>query len=148
MNLYVTDTHALFWYLTASPKLSPNAKACFDEGQNGQALIYISPIVLAELFYLNEKFGEPIDFAAEYDRFTQAAQYVLPPLTSAEILDLKIDQAVSEMHDRLIAGLARRLGAVLISRDNRTGASTSMSPKCKHLHVSTIGINSYRGAVK
>jgi PIN domain nuclease of toxin-antitoxin system len=123
MNLYVADTHALFWYLTASPKLGDNAKACFDEGVAGTALIYISPIVLAELFYLNEKFGEPIDFAAEYDRFNHAAQYVLPPLTPAEILDLKTDQAVSEMHDRLIAGLARRLGATLISKDQDITAS-------------------------
>jgi len=32
MNEYVADTHALLWYLTASPRLSAAAKAAFDEG--------------------------------------------------------------------------------------------------------------------
>jgi PIN domain nuclease of toxin-antitoxin system len=127
MNLYVADTHALFWYLTASPKLSTNAKACFDEGCDGKAFIYISPIVLAELFFLNEKFGKPIDFAAEYDKLSKAAQYILPPLVSSEILDLETDRAVSEMHDRLIVGLARRLGATLISINKSITASGIVS---------------------
>ena len=55
MNFYVADTHALFWYFIASPLLGAQARAAFDEGKQGQALIYIPAIVLAELFFLNEK---------------------------------------------------------------------------------------------
>lgn len=40
MNLYVIDTHALFWYLTASPKLGKKAKQAFREGADGDALLY------------------------------------------------------------------------------------------------------------
>lgn len=127
MNLYVADTHALFWYLTASPKLSADAKAAFDEGDDSKALIYIPAIVLAELFYLNEKLGEPVDFEAEYDRLSTATQYVLLPLAPVEVLDLKADRAVREMHDRLIVGLARRLGATLITKDQDITASGVVS---------------------
>ncbi len=39
MNHYVADTHALFWYLTGSPRLGAQAKRVFDEGARGQAVI-------------------------------------------------------------------------------------------------------------
>ena len=55
MKLYVADTHALFWYFIASPLLGAQAQAAFDEAKQGQALIYIPAIVLAELYFLNEK---------------------------------------------------------------------------------------------
>ena len=61
MNFYVTDTHALFWYLINSPLLGAGASGAFDEADNGQALIYIPAIVLAELYFLNEKKQRPID---------------------------------------------------------------------------------------
>jgi PIN domain nuclease of toxin-antitoxin system len=47
MNLYVADTHALFWYLTNSPSLGANASLAFDEADADQALIYIPAIVVA-----------------------------------------------------------------------------------------------------
>jgi PIN domain nuclease of toxin-antitoxin system len=55
MRQYVVDTHALFWYLTGSTRLSQRAKAAFDEGATGAAVIYVPAVVLAELFFLNEK---------------------------------------------------------------------------------------------
>lgn len=50
MNFYVTDTHALFWYLINSPALGANASLAFDEADTGQALIYVPAVVLAELY--------------------------------------------------------------------------------------------------
>jgi hypothetical protein len=47
MNFYVSDTHALFWYLINSPLLGVNAHLAFDEADAGQALIYIPAIVIA-----------------------------------------------------------------------------------------------------
>lgn len=117
MNFYVTDTHALFWYLTASPRLGLAAKAAFDEAANGNAQIFISVIVLAELYYLNRKLGQPLDFAATYSQFQKGSQYVLLSFLPDEILDFDVDQAVPEMHDRIIAGLSRRLGAYCLTVD-------------------------------
>jgi predicted nucleic acid-binding protein len=117
VNAYATDTHTLFWYLTASPRLGARAKAAFDEGKRGEARIYIPAIVLAELYYLNEKQGRPIDFAAEVQRLQAGSQFELLPFMPEETLDFDADQAVPEMHDRIIAGVARRLGAPLLTRD-------------------------------
>lgn len=117
MKSFVADTHSLFWYLMNSPLLGQGANQAFDEADNGTALIYVSVIVLAELYYLNEKQGRPLDFAAEYGRIEQSGQFVFVPLAPEDTLDLDTDRAVPEMHDRIITGLARRIGAPCITKD-------------------------------
>lgn len=117
MNAYVADTHALFWYLTGSPRLGPEATRAFGEGANGQAIIYIPAIVLAELYFLNEKAGHPLRFAQEFQRLRQAGQFSFAPLAAEDILDFESDQVVPEMHDRIVIGVARRMRATCISRD-------------------------------
>lgn len=123
MTLYVTDTHSLFWYLTASSHLSAKAKDAFDEGKQGLALIYVPVIVLAELYYLNEKLGGALDFADEYLRLSSSGQFVFLPVMPEEILEFDTDKAIREMHDRIIVGAARRLGASLISKDQQITSS-------------------------
>lgn len=66
MNFYVSDTHALFWYLINSPALGVNARLAFDDADAGPALIYIPAIVIAELYYPNEKKDRPLDFRTKY----------------------------------------------------------------------------------
>ncbi len=117
MNFYVADTHALFWYFIASPLLGAQARAAFDEGKRGQALIYIPAIVLAELFFLNEKKRSPIDFAATFALLTQSAQFVLLPFEPIDTLQFERDKGVPEIHDRIIVGVAHRVSATLLTRD-------------------------------
>jgi PIN domain nuclease of toxin-antitoxin system len=117
MNRYVADTHALFWYLTASPRLGSQAKQALEEGARGQAVIYVPAIVLAELYFLNEKAGRPLDFPSEYDRLRQSGQFVFVALLPEDVLDFDVDAAVPEMHDRIIVGVARRLDAACLSLD-------------------------------
>jgi hypothetical protein len=69
----VVDTRARLWYSIASPRLGSNAKAAFDEAAAGNAILIIPAIVLAQLFYLNEKLGRPLDFAKEFNMLTGAA---------------------------------------------------------------------------
>lgn len=127
MNRYVVDTHALFWYLIASPKLGKKAKQAFLEGANGDALIYVPVIVLAELFFLNEKAHRPMNFAIEYGRLANSSQFVFIPFEPQDVLDFDKDGAVPEMHDRMIAGVARRLDAICLSRDPAIQASTLLT---------------------
>ena len=117
MNRYVVDTHALFWYRAASPRLSSAAKAAFDEAAAGQAVIFIPAIVLAELFYVNEKLGRPLDFAAEFDVLSASAQFELVSFDPTDVLDFDTASRVSEMHDRMIVVAALRYGATCITCD-------------------------------
>lgn len=65
MNDYVVDTHALLWYLIASPLLGQDAKIAFDEGKSGSAFLHIPAIVISELYYTNVKLGKTIDFTVD-----------------------------------------------------------------------------------
>lgn len=117
MTSYVADTHALFWYLTNSPRLGPAASNAFDEAANGEGTIYISAIVVAELYYLNKKLAGEFDFAKEMSALFQTSQFVFVPFAAQEVFDFDQDNAVSEMHDRIIVGVARRLSAPLLTQD-------------------------------
>lgn len=117
LKAYVADTHALFWYLTASPRLGVQAKGAFDEGAGGEAVIYVPAIVLAELFFLNEKARRPLDFSTEYARMRKSGQFVFVPFLPDDVSEFESDATVPEMHDRMIVGVARRAGAVCLSTD-------------------------------
>jgi predicted nucleic acid-binding protein len=123
VNAYVVDTHALFWYLTASPRLSARAKDAFDEGKRGEAKVCIPAIVLAELFYLNEKLGRQLDFSSELQRLRAGIQFEFIPFLADDTLDFETDRAVPEMHDQMIAGVARRLQLPLITNDPQIAGS-------------------------
>lgn len=123
MKDYVADTHALYWYLLASPQLSVNAKDAFDEGLNGLALIHIPAIVLAELYFLNKKQSVKINLTIEYKKLKQAGQFVFTSFEANDVLNFDRDSAVTEMHDRIIVGVSRRLNAPCITKDQNITAS-------------------------
>jgi len=117
MTRYVADTHALFWYLTASRRLGSKAKAAFDNAAAGNAMILLPTIVLAEIYFLNEKAGKPLDFLTEFNRLGSAKQFQFVALVPEDIVDFDADGSIPEMHDRIIAGVARRAGATCLTRD-------------------------------
>ena len=117
MNDYVTDTHALYWYLRAAPQLSAKARAVFLVSEQGQARIHIPSIVLAELYYLNVKYSRPLDFAREYQRLTAAGQFRFVDFRAADILRFDALATIPEMHDRIIAGVAYAMNVPLLTRD-------------------------------
>ncbi len=117
MNYYVADTHALFWYLIASPRLGAKALSAFKEAERGEALIYLPAIVFAELYYLNEKLRLPLDFASGMNLLRQGGQFIFVSFEAEDALEFDNDSAVPEMHDRMIVGVARRLNATCISLD-------------------------------
>jgi PIN domain nuclease of toxin-antitoxin system len=57
---YVSDTHALVWYLTADGRLSGPAQAALADAA---AEIIVPAIVLAEIHYLHAKGRIPLDLA-------------------------------------------------------------------------------------
>ncbi len=117
MNYYVADTHALYWYLVNSPLLGHNASLAFDEADAGQALIYVPAIVLAELYYLNVKLGRPLDFGVTLAQLRHSRQFLLLPFYPSDTLEFDGCQSIPEMHDRMIAAVAWRLGIPCLTKD-------------------------------
>jgi predicted nucleic acid-binding protein len=80
-------------------------------------------IVIAAIYYLNEKKGRPLDFRTKYARLAQSKQFVLLPFHPSNTLDFDACSAVTEMHDRMIAADARRINATLLTRDAQIASS-------------------------
>lgn len=114
---YVVDTHALFWYLTSDERLTSAAKGAIDRRRDPAATVLVSAITLAELYYVNEKAGRPLDFRRELERLA-AGRFQLAPVTSGEVLLFDRLRGVPEMHDRIIAALALRRDAAVVTRDS------------------------------
>ena len=123
MDEFVADTHTLIWYFTDSRKLGRNATKALADADNGEAIIHVPVIALAEMYYAKVKTGYPINFAETYQQLDSSNQFVLTPFEAEDVLDFDRDLAVSEMHDRMIVGLARRLGCPLLTVDKNITAS-------------------------
>ena len=126
MPVYVTDTHALFWYRRDSSKLSPAADAVFRLAFAGGAQIMVPAIVVAELYYLTQKLGTaqtPSDILAD---IKGSREFVFSELGQADLENLVRVNDVPEMHDRLIAAAALTHGAVIISKDESLRRSTTV----------------------
>ena len=64
LPVYVTDTNALFWYLSDASRLSAAADAVFRLAAAGHAHIMVPAMVLAEILTLTQKAGHPMPAAS------------------------------------------------------------------------------------
>jgi predicted nucleic acid-binding protein len=55
VNAYVTDTHALLWYLTADGQLSATCRDIFEAADRGEVKVWIPGISIVETIYLVER---------------------------------------------------------------------------------------------
>lgn len=72
---------------------------------------------MAEMYFANAKHGWFPDFAQTYHDLMSSPHFQFEAFNVEDVLRFTADAAVPEMHDRIIAGLARRLGAPLIASD-------------------------------
>ena len=114
---YVADTHALWWYLGSSDRISPAADAVFRLVETGNALLIIPAIVVAELYFLSVKLGSPFPPIDLYEALDGVEGVVISPLDRQQLTALQDVLDVPEMHDRLIAAEAFVLDAPIITRD-------------------------------
>jgi PIN domain nuclease of toxin-antitoxin system len=115
---FVIDTHTLYWHLTDPSKLSAVARQVFQEAGAGRAILVVPHIVLAELFWVFQKYGQSAQFAPTLAGLQATGLYRFEDNTLDDLRDLPNFSAVPEMHDRLIAILASRLGASIVTKDN------------------------------
>jgi PIN domain nuclease of toxin-antitoxin system len=116
---YVTDTHALVWYMANDSKLSQQAKTIFNRVDNRQEQIYIPCIVFFELLYLTEKKSVSADFNGFLSLLATSQNYRVEPLCLPVIRKCReIPRTiVKDPWDRLIVATSLHLNYPLISRD-------------------------------
>lgn len=116
MNSYVTDTMALILVLEKR-KMPKKVKAIYEEAQKGNVKVFIPSIVLAELAYLSEK--QRIDTnISEVKKLLNTYPTITELPLSIEIIEKAFEISdVPELHDRLIAGTAKKINAPLLTND-------------------------------
>jgi PIN domain nuclease of toxin-antitoxin system len=114
---YVVDTMALIWYLKKDKKLSADASVIFAAAEREETNLIVSAISLAELYYANKKWGLFPDFSKVYADLRARSYFSFVAFMPEDVPDFDRDAAIPEMHDRIIAGLARRLTVPLVTSD-------------------------------
>lgn len=126
---YILDTHAWFWYLEYPSLLSPAADAALRLAAAGGAQIIVPAIVVAELYYLTIKRGDPMPPASLMANLDRSREFRFSPLGQAQLAKMGEIHGVTEMHDRLIAAEALVWQAPIITNDEelrRSGVAATI----------------------
>ena len=117
MDVYVVDTHTLFWYLTSDSRLTGRAAEITARADRGAALLIVPIIVLAEFYSVRQKVGSGPSFPEIISMLVQGAQFEFASSTLDDVEQFDDLSGISDIHDRMIAAMARRLGCPLLTRD-------------------------------
>lgn len=96
----VTDTHPWVWFLTASPRLSQNAKSVLSDPSN---LIIVPSIVMMEIKYLYQHKRITLSFEETLQQIETSENILLHPLDISVVTKAPINL---DIHDAIIVGTA------------------------------------------
>ena len=114
---FVTDTHALLWWFTDSPKIGPKASAIYDRCERGEVIIFIPTIVIAEALSIFDKRRLSFDFKKLFKRIHDSENFVLVAL-DYPILQKMVDlKNIPELHDKIVVSTAKYLSLPVITKD-------------------------------
>ncbi len=127
MKEYITDTHALIWYLSDDRRLSRGALRAFTDAEQRRAFILVPSIVLVELVFLLQRERVPkalVDKAmALSDEIGSEIRVVPLDLAVAREVASFGPAAIPEMADRSVAATARVLQVPVLTADAEIAAS-------------------------
>ena len=115
---YVTDTHALLWWFTDSPKLGSRASEIFTSCERGESIIFVPSIVIAELISIFDKKRVTFDFENLFERIRESDNFILVALHYPILERMVSLKEVPELHDKIIASTAAYLDVPIISKDS------------------------------
>lgn len=123
---FVLDTHALWWYMFSPRKLPAAARAAFRLAESGISTLIVPAIVVAEIYFLSAKLGDPYPPALLLEDLgsTQGIEFSELGRRQLELL-AQLDD-IPEMHDRLIAAEAITQDAPVVTRDAALSATPAI----------------------
>ncbi len=125
MNRFVTDTMALVLYLEKR-KMPVLVKQAYEDTENHVSEIIIPAMCLAEVAYLHERGRIQINLSDVNSLLSAFPGFSVHPVDLFVVDHAFAISDIPELHDRLIAGTARKLSLPLLTNDPVIGASTFM----------------------
>jgi PIN domain nuclease of toxin-antitoxin system len=123
---FVTDTHALLWWFTESPRLSIPASNIFLDCEKGKSIIFIPSIVLAEALSIFDKKRISFNFRDLFEKIKSSDNFALIAL-DYPVLEKMIDlKDIPELHDKIIVSTAIYLDLPVITKDSVLRDSSSI----------------------
>lgn len=114
---FVTDTHSLLWWFTDNPRLSPKASGIFANCENGENIIFVPSIVIAEALSIFDKKRVSFDFKKLFRKINDSENFVIIAL-DYPILQKMVDlKDIPELHDKIIVSTAKYLNLPIITKD-------------------------------
>jgi len=114
---FVADTHALLWWFIDSPKISSKATEIFEKCEQGENIVFIPSIVMAEALSVFEKKRISFDFKKLIKKINESDNFVLIALDYPIIQKMADLKDVPELHDKIIVSTAKHLDVPIITRD-------------------------------
>jgi PIN domain nuclease of toxin-antitoxin system len=115
---YLADTVTIIRYFSGAGKIGAQALRIMDEADEGQHLILVSALTLAEILYLSEKNRIGIGLEESLEIISHADNYQIADLTPA-IVKEALSFSFPDIFDRLIIATARCQGAPIVTCDER-----------------------------
>lgn len=115
--LFLMDTHALYWHRLGSPRLSEGATRVFNEALSEKATLLVHHVAIAELFWILQKHNQLDLYGPLLRDYQTIPYYRIEPMEWADLGNLATMHEIPEMHDRLQAIAAIRLGASMVTKD-------------------------------
>lgn len=113
---FVTDTHALLWWFTNNPKISTAASAIFEKCENGENIIFVPSIVIAEALSIFDKKRVSFDFKNLFKKINDSDNFRLIALDYPVLKKMVSLKDIPELHDKIIA-TAKYLNLPIITKD-------------------------------
>ena len=114
---FVADTHALLWWFTDSPKISLKASKIFEKCEEGENIIFIPSIVIAEALSIFDKRRISFNFKNLFKKINDSENFVLIALDYPIIEKMVALKEIPELHDKIIVSTAKYLKVPIITKD-------------------------------
>lgn len=119
---WVADTVAIVFRLQNRP-LGPQTALAFSQAEAGTGTVHIPALVFAEIMYLAEKGRITINLSDVFRFQNSFPGFQEYPLNGNVVVSASQITDVKDLHDRLIAGTAKALGLILLTKDQEILAS-------------------------
>ena len=115
--MYFSLTQCNYFWFVNSPKISSKASEVFEKCEQGENVIFIPSIVIAEALSIFDKKRITFTFKELFKKINDSVNFVIIAL-DYPILQKMVDlKDIPELHDKIIVSTAKYLNLPVITKD-------------------------------